>query len=101
MLDVFNNTPPLDLLVFVASKRLTAAFIVANCLAMGASTHPTVSRAGVGTNALGHDFADHVAVDVGEAAVEAVVVPGEALVVEAEQVQDRGVEVPDGGHRFE
>ena len=32
-------------------------------------------------------------VDVGQAAVDAVVAEGEPLVVDAEQVQDRGVEV--------
>src|SRR5690606_5319481 len=48
----------------------------------------------------GENVLDHVAVDVGEAAVEAVVVPGELLVVEPEQVQHRRVEVPDGGRVF-
>ena len=36
---------------------------------------------------------DHVPVDVGQAALDAVVVPGECFVVDTEQVQDGGVEV--------
>ena len=42
---------------------------------------------------LGQNTADHVAVDVGEPARCAVVVIGEPFVVEAEQVEDRRVEV--------
>jgi len=34
-------------------------------------------------------------VDVGEAAFEAIVVVGEALVIEAEEVEDGGIEVVD------
>ena len=34
---------------------------------------------------------NHVAVDVGEASLEPVVIKGQPLVVEAKQVQDRGV----------
>ena len=48
-----------------------------------------------GRGFLGQDLPDHVAVDVGEPARRAVVVVGEPLVVEAEQVEDRGVEVVD------
>ena len=40
---------------------------------------------------------NHVAVDVGEAAFEAVVVVAEAFVIETEEVQDGGVEVIDAG----
>ena len=39
-------------------------------------------------------------VDVGEAAFEAVVVVGEAFVVEAEEVEDGGVEIVDGSDVF-
>ena len=39
-----------------------------------------------------------VPVHVGEAALDAVVVEAEALVIEAEQVEHGGVEVVDGGH---
>ena len=38
-------------------------------------------------------LADHVPFDVGQPALDAVVLEGQSLVVEAEQVQDRGVEV--------
>lgn len=40
---------------------------------------------------------NHVAVDVGEASLEPVVIKGQPLVVEAKQVQDRGVQIVDGG----
>ena len=40
---------------------------------------------------------DHVPVHVGEAALGAVVVVGQPLVIEAEEVQDRGVEVVERG----
>lgn len=43
---------------------------------------------------------DDVAVDVCEATFEAVVVIGEAFVVEAEEVEDGGVEVVDGDGVF-
>ena len=39
-----------------------------------------------------------MAVDVGQATFDAVVVEAQALVIEAEQVQDRGVEVVDSGN---
>ena len=39
------------------------------------------------------DFIDHMTVDVGEAALDAVVVEGEAFVVNAEEVESGGVEV--------
>jgi hypothetical protein len=39
-------------------------------------------------------------VDVGEAAVDAVVVEGELFVVDAEEVQNGGVEVVDGDGIF-
>ena len=42
---------------------------------------------------LGEDFADDLAGDVGQAEVAAAVAEGQALVVEAEEVEDRGVEV--------
>src|SRR6478609_7257979 len=41
------------------------------------------------------DLAEDAAVDVGEAVVAAAVAEGQALVVEAELVQDRGVDVVD------
>ncbi|KAJ3049450.1 hypothetical protein HK102_012501, partial [Quaeritorhiza haematococci] len=44
---------------------------------------------------LRHDRADHVAVHVGQAEVAAGVAVGEPGVVEAEEVEDRGVEVVD------
>lgn len=40
---------------------------------------------------------DDVAVDVGEAAFEAVVIVGQFLVVQAHQVQERGIKVVDAG----
>ena len=40
---------------------------------------------------------NHVAVDVGEASLEAVVIKGQPLVVEPKKVQDRGVQIVDGG----
>ena len=40
---------------------------------------------------------NHVAVDVGEASLEAVVIKGQPLVVEAKKVQDCGVQIVDGG----
>ena len=40
---------------------------------------------------------NHVAVDVGEASLETVVIKGQPLVVEAKKVQDRGVQIVDGG----
>ena len=43
------------------------------------------------------DLPNHVAVDVGQAAVDAVVADGQPGVVDAEQVQDRGVDVVDLG----
>ena len=48
----------------------------------------------------GDDRPDHLAVDVGEAEVAAGVAVGQPLVVEAEQVQDRGVEVVDADRVF-
>src|SRR5262245_53697575 len=44
----------------------------------------------------GEDRADQLAGDVGEAEAAAVVEVGQALVVEPEEVEDRGVEVGDG-----
>lgn len=41
--------------------------------------------------ALRQYFPDHVAVDVGEAALDAVVIIGEPLVIEAKQVQGGGM----------
>src|SRR3954454_13583674 len=43
----------------------------------------------------GDDFVHHVALDVGEAEVAAGVAVGEALVVEAHELEDGGVEVVD------
>ena len=43
--------------------------------------------------------ADHLPVHVGQPALDAVVVVGQPLVVQAQQVQDRGVEVVDGRRR--
>ena len=42
---------------------------------------------------LGEDLLDYVPVDVREAAVGAVVTEGEFLVIEAEEVQDGGMDV--------
>jgi hypothetical protein len=39
----------------------------------------------------------HTSLDVGESTVKTVVVVGEAFEVEAQQMQHRAVEVPDGG----
>ena len=44
----------------------------------------------------GEHLLDDVAFDVGEAALDAVVLEGEALVVEAEEVEDGGVEIVEG-----
>jgi hypothetical protein len=49
---------------------------------------------------LGEDLLDHVAVDVREAAVGAVVPEDEFLVVEPEEVQDGGVDVVTLGELF-
>ena len=46
---------------------------------------------------LGEEVFDDVAVDVGEAEVAAGVGVGEFFVIEAEEVEDGGVEVVDGG----
>ena len=43
----------------------------------------------------GQDFADDVAVDVGQAEVAALEAVGQLGVVEAQQVQDRGLQVVD------
>ena len=40
---------------------------------------------------------DHMAMDVGEAAFEAVVVVAKAFVIQAEEMQDGGVKIIDGG----
>src|SRR4051812_36609864 len=45
----------------------------------------------------GENLRDDIAVDVGETALRAVVIEGQSLVVEAEDVKERGVEVVDGG----
>ena len=50
----------------------------------------------VGVPSSGKDGVDDFPVDVGEPAVDAVVVEGELFVVDAEQVEDGGVEVGDG-----
>ena len=58
-------------------------------------------RCGLATSAhsfrtlLCQDRLDHVAGDIGQAEVAAVVAVGQLRVVEAEQVQDRGVQVVD------
>ena len=46
-------------------------------------------------------FLDNVAADVGQPLVAAVVQEGELLVVEAHQVQDRGVDIVDMGAVFD
>src|SRR5581483_2827199 len=56
----------------------------------GGRSVPTEDRP---TNASGHHALDHVAENVGEAEIAAVVTVGELFVVEAEQAQDRRVEV--------
>src|SRR5437763_10613311 len=45
----------------------------------------------------GEHGVDDLAVNVGQAALDAVVVKGEPLVIEAEQVQQGGVQVVDAG----
>ena len=45
----------------------------------------------------GNQFVNDLAVDVGEAAVDAVVTEGELFVVDAEEVQDGGVDIVDFG----
>jgi hypothetical protein len=47
--------------------------------------------------ALRQDFGDDMAMDIGEAPFDAVVIIGQALVVDAQEVEDGGVEVVDGG----
>src|SRR5688500_11094281 len=53
-----------------------------------------------GRIASGDDFADDVARDVGQAEVAAGVAVGELLVVEAQQMEDRGMQVVDAGRVF-
>ena len=48
----------------------------------------------------GKDVPDHMAMDVRQAAVDAVVVKRQLLVVDAEQVQDRRVEIGHGDFVF-
>ena len=62
-----------------------AAFTIESRLQAGA---PDASQSG-------EDFVNHAAFDVGEPAFEAVVIIRQTLMVEAEQVQDGGVEVVD------
>ena len=45
---------------------------------------------------LSQDFADDIAMDIGKAALEAVMKEGEAFMVEAEEVEHGGVEVMEG-----
>jgi hypothetical protein len=45
----------------------------------------------------GQHVFDHMTVDIGEPAIEAVVIEGQALMVEAQEVEDGGVEIIDGG----
>ena len=52
---------------------------------------PTPSRETHRSERSGQNRLDHVAVDVGEATLDAVVVEGQPGVIEAEEVQDRGV----------
>ena len=47
---------------------------------------------------LGQDIVDHFAVDIGEAAIDPRMTEGEPLMVDAEEPEDRGVEVVAGGH---
>ena len=47
------------------------------------------------------NVADDVAVDVGQTALDAVVVKGEAFVIDAQQVQDRCVHVVRGDRVFD
>src|SRR5436190_8263675 len=47
---------------------------------------------------LREDFPDDIPVDIGEPPVDAAVTDTELLVLNAQQVQDRGVEVVSGGH---
>ena len=56
---------------------------------------PTGLPCRIGPRGSRHHLLDHLAVDVGQAEVAAGVAVGELLVVEAEQVQDRGVQVVD------
>ena len=53
----------------------------------------TVAARQTGMSALRQQFANHPAVNVGQAAVDAVVAEREPLVIDAQQVQHRGVQV--------
>src|SRR5262249_34357726 len=65
--------------------------------------HPTALHRHAATelDAMGKESGEHrvddLAVNIGQAALDAVVVEGEFLVIEAEQVQQRGVQVVNAG----
>lgn len=40
---------------------------------------------------------DHAAMDIGQATVQAIVVITEMIIVQTEEVENRGIELPDGG----
>ena len=54
-----------------------------------------MTRIGILNAMLGENLTDDVAVDVSQAVVAALVFEGEAGVVDAEEVEDRGVEIVD------
>ena len=46
---------------------------------------------------LGEDRLNHMTVDIGQSTIEPVVIVSELLVIEAEQVKDGRIKIPDGG----
>ena len=60
-----------------------------------------LSRSSCATDRLRQHFANHPAVHIGQPSLQAVVVEGESRVVEAQQPQDRGVQVVDCQHVFD
>jgi len=49
---------------------------------------------------LGEDFFDHSAVHVGEATFDSIVIEAQAFVIEAQNVENGGVEIVNAGHSF-
>src|SRR5262245_49840268 len=76
-------------------NALTSSFNSANCAASIGTMRFLPHRVSTAGGALRQDFADDVAVDVGQPALDAVVVDAQPLVVEAEEVQNGRVEVVD------
>ena len=50
------------------------------------------------SGAAGRDFLDYVAVHIRQPALDPVVVVGQALVVETEEIEHRGVEIVNRAH---